>query len=247
MEFWATLDISLPLSIVKSGPAEVLPRLLLLLLGASLCDVSAQVTVTHNLRLAEVKLAVQELQVRWPDWATQALEPSSKPRYLLWCNCRFTQLPAPLPMPDPVALLAAGYLEASHVEIWRLERSVETAAAPHLWADANHRGVAISSSAQESAPRKLREWFWRLADILTASDSSADHDYLYDPLATSEDVVEWLKFVPDLVLTFHGPQMVRVEFDLESRLALLQSGDAWAMYALTNEDRTALTEGAERR
>ena len=187
--------------------------------------------------LPTLNLNTPELQIDWPEWAKRPSDTGFIPKnpHLCACNlqsCWYEAIELTRP-PDPVPLLAAGYLNATHVEVWQLVRAVDTAVASDLWKNSNHRGIAISASTTLSDEAEITRWFQLLADALTAADSSKFRLYYFEGgLHGREDTVTKLRFVPDLVITSHGGEQVRVEIDFEAHNALLHVGEEWGVYDL---------------
>ena len=139
---------------------------------------------------------------------------------------------------DPIPPLCDAYRDVECVEVWRLERAVDTFAYPRgFWGKFVYRDTAIAQVIQHNEYHAKLEAFEITLDALSVGEDEDCLDISDFESPTLEGSIESFGFIPDLVITFIGLRPARVEFDLFRRRALLTASGKWGFY---NIDEIAL-------
>ena len=170
-------------------------------------------------------------------------KPVQRPYMVRWARSRFfgggcfrraTELKAVAAAPDPLALLAAAYRDATAVEAWSLDtplRAVPIVPA----ADGGirfHRDREILGRYKFSDETQLASFFALAAD---ATSLGEDETYAFElnfEQPSLPAMLSTLGFQPDLVFTFLGPTETRLEFDLRHKCVLVTCADKFGFYQL---------------
>lgn len=146
-------------------------------------------------------------------------------------------------LPDPVAAIAAAYLQS---------RSVRAALLDPDFPVADYRegyfgswvqdGLLVKERAEFTDEATIRRVFTLLVEAIGEPDDLVDW-WVKEPGArfTLNDFRRNLGFVPDLVFEFVGGGPLRVEFNLRQERLLIQAGDRWEVHALDRWSAAALT------
>jgi hypothetical protein len=138
---------------------------------------------------------------------------------LMW-QCGGIQIPEVRSQPDPIPVICDAYRDVEYVEVWKLERAVDTFAYPRgFWGKYIYRDTAIARVARHKEYYAQLEAFQLVLDALSVGEDQYDWEMPYSESPTLEGSIE------------------SIEFDLFRHRALLTASGKWGFY---NIDEFAL-------
>jgi hypothetical protein len=153
-----------------------------------------------------------------------------------WHGCMGIQLESS--SPDPIPPLCDAFRDVEFVEVWKLERSVDTFAFPRgFWGKFIYRDKAISRVQKLNRHDDQLESFRLVVDTLSHGEDEMASEIEFPEEPTLDRWINTLNFTPDLVFTFVASRPARVEFDLVAGQVLLITASDWGFYSI---DRSAL-------
>jgi hypothetical protein len=180
---------------------------------------------------------------RW-QWRPPAI---STGRLFLCSGVNFVS-PGAGSLPAPLSSLCEAFRNATNVEVWRLMPWRDMGLVPVEYADHfTYRDCLITGLMRERENSCLIKTFSMIAQALEHETSAWDIgevSYREERLPLNE-AIRTLNFRPDLVVTFLGPNLMRLEVELSSGCVLLRIPSKSGFIVLDRNATATLREFAD--